>query len=303
MTIRDWGRGAASASTVAVGESMPSPLVSRPVASRWLVFGIVSMALFMGSMDQTIVATALPTLQHKLHARLSWASWSITGYSLGAIVALPIMGRIADQFGRKRVFLIMIVVFTVSSLACGLATNIYELVGLRIVQSLGGGAFMPVATGIVADRFEGDRDRAIGLFTSIWPLGSMSGPVLGGWLIAVSTWRAVFLINVPIGCLLIALGVRFLPFSMPKTVHRADVRGAVLLGVAIVSLMYGITTLGVPHSRLLGPGFLLPELLAVISGARKPAFDEREPPRPHHTPISARSIKLLKTHLLLKPRP
>src|SRR6202034_3560444 len=101
-------------------------------------------------------------------------------YALGQILVMPLAGSISDQFGRRRVFLGAIVVFTVASLACGLSQNIYELIALRAVQAIGGGAFMPSATGIVADQFGPDRDRGIGLFTSIFPIGGIVGPVLGG---------------------------------------------------------------------------------------------------------------------------
>ena len=91
------------------------------------------------------------------------------------------------------------ILFTVASLCCGLATNIYELVTLRALQALGGGAFMPSATGIVSDQFGADRDRAIGMFTSIFPVGAIVGPILGGVFVTYWSWRGIFLVNVPIG--------------------------------------------------------------------------------------------------------
>jgi MFS family permease len=128
---------------------------NAPKAHRYLVFAVVSVALFMASVDQTIVATALPTLQRDLHARVNWSSWTITIYALGQILVMPLAGSISDQLGRKRVFLGAIVVFTTASLLCGLSQNIYELVAMRAIQAIGGGAFMPSATGIVADQSDG----------------------------------------------------------------------------------------------------------------------------------------------------
>jgi MFS family permease len=142
---------------------------------RHLVFGIVSIALFMASVDQTIVATALGTLQHDLHAPVNWSSWTITIYALGQIIVMPLAGSISDQYGRRRVFVAAIVLFTTASLCCGLVDSIYLLVPLRAVQAIGGGAFMPSATGIVSDMFGPDRDRAVGLFTSIFPIGGIVG--------------------------------------------------------------------------------------------------------------------------------
>jgi len=102
---------------------------------------IVSIALFMSSLDGTIVATGLPTLRHALHAQINWASWTMTGYQLGLVVAMPVAGRVADNFGRKRVFLAAAVLFTTSSLLCGLAANIGMLIALRFLQAAGGAAF------------------------------------------------------------------------------------------------------------------------------------------------------------------
>jgi EmrB/QacA subfamily drug resistance transporter len=230
--------------------------------SRNFIFAIVATIMMMGAIDQTIVATALPTLQRSLHAPITWSSWTITIYQLGQVVAMPVIGRVSDQFGRKRVFLIAIIVFIVASLCCGLSTNIYELVLFRALQALGGGAFMPSATGIVADTFGKDRDRAIGMFTSIVPIGSMAGPVLGGFLIAIWSWRAVFYINLPIGIVTFVLAVIYLPRSREVKSGRADVLGMLLLVMMMLPLMYGITTLGDGHTSLISPSFLIPEIFA-----------------------------------------
>ncbi len=178
---------------------------------RYLVFAVVSVALFMASVDQTIVATALGTLQHDLHARVNWSSWTITIYALGQILVMPLAGRVSDQYGRRRVFICAIVLFTTASLCCGLANDIYVLVALRAIQAIGGGAFMPAATGIVSDQFGPDRDRAIGLFTSIFPIGGIVGPVLGGVFVTYWSWRGIFLVNVPIGIVLFGLALAFIP--------------------------------------------------------------------------------------------
>src|SRR3981081_1269275 len=125
---------------------------------RRLVFAIVAMALFMSSVDQTIVAAALPAIQHDLHSQINWSGWTITIYALGLVLTMPVAGKISDQFGRKKVFLTSAVVFTVASLACGFSDNIFMLVPLRAVQAIGG-AFMPSATGIVSEHCGRDRGR------------------------------------------------------------------------------------------------------------------------------------------------
>jgi EmrB/QacA subfamily drug resistance transporter len=238
--------------------------VEENVRRRWVIFAVVSMALLMGSIDQTIVATALPRLQRDLHTTVNWSGWTITAYQLGAVLTLPVAGRVADLYGRKKVFMICVVIFTASSLACGLSNSIYMLVPLRAVQAIGGGAFMPSASGIVSESFGKDRDRAIGMFTSIFPLGALIGPVLGGIITQDWSWRGIFLINIPIGVLLVILGLRILPGSAPRVAKRPDFAGTALLGVLLVSAMYGITTLGSGKESIVSIPFLVPEAIAVI---------------------------------------
>lgn len=232
--------------------------------SRGAVFAICAIGLFMASIDATIVATALHTIDADLHSTINWAGWTITIYQLGAILAMPLAGKISDQFGRRRVFLYAVGLFTVTSLLCGFSTDIYMLVGLRAIQSIGGGAFMPAATGIVADRFGGDRDRALGMFTSIFPLGGILGPIFGGLFVTFWTWRGIFFINVPIGILLLVLTLKYIPDSRSTSTKKTDLRGVVFLGLVILSAMFGITSLGTTGTGWSDPTFVVPEVLAVV---------------------------------------
>ena len=198
----------------------------------------------MASVDQTIVSTALPSIEKDLSASINWSGWTITVYALGQVLVMPLAGRMSDQFGRKKVFLVAAVIFTSASLACGLVGDIQWLLVLRGVQALGGGAFMPSATGIVSDHFGDSRDRALGMFTSIFPIGGIVGPILGGIFVDFWTWRGIFLINVPIGIALVALGIRFIPKSAARSAHRLDIPGVALMGVAILAGMLAISALG-----------------------------------------------------------
>ena len=141
-------------------------------------------------------------------------------------------GKISDQFGRKRVYVLSAVVFTTSSLACGLSTSIYMLVAFRLVQAMGGGAFMPSASGIVADHFGRDRDKALAMFTSIFPIGGIVGPVFGGLIAQDWSWRGIFFVNVPIGAALIILAVKYLPKGVRRPAASLDVRGVILLALS-----------------------------------------------------------------------
>jgi EmrB/QacA subfamily drug resistance transporter len=233
---------------------------------RKLIFAIVSIALFMASIDQTIVSTALPAIEKELHAGINWSSWTISVYALGQVIAAPMAGKISDMYGRKNVFMIAAGVFTLSSLCCGFSPNIAVLVIARLVQGLGGGAFMPSATGIVSDHFGDQRDRAVGMFASIFPIGGIIGPVVGGLFVSYWSWRDIFLINVPIGVILIILTARFIPVSATRPTTRIDITGVLLLAGLLTTAMFGITYLGTGSAQLYDPVFLVSEAAAVALG-------------------------------------
>jgi EmrB/QacA subfamily drug resistance transporter len=239
------------------------PASGEALPGRYVVFTIVSLALMMASVDQTIVATALPSLQHDLHAQVNWSTWTITVYALGQILVMPLAGKLGDQYGRKKIFLGAAVLFTTASLCCGFASSIYMLIVLRGLQSIGGGAFMPTATGIVSQQFGRERDRAVGLFSSVFPLGGIIGPVLGGLFVTYWSWRGIFLVNVPLGIILISAGAVFIPASSWRRDQRLDVRGVVLLGATLLAAMFGVAILGDGQSPT-DPMFLVLECLAVV---------------------------------------
>lgn len=244
----------------------PVQTVAEPLPRRRLIFAIVSIALFMASVDATIVASALPSIQADLGARVTWSGWTITIYMLGQVLTMPVAGRISELFGRKKVLLIAVGLFTVASLACGFANDIGLLVVLRAVQSIGGGAFMPSATGIVAEHFGSGRDRALGMFTSILPIGGIAGPIAGGLFAEYWSWRGIFLVNVPIGIVLILLGARFLPTSAPRQGRRVDLLGVTLLGAMVLAGMFGVSYLGDGSVSLADPVFLGCEGIAIVAG-------------------------------------
>jgi EmrB/QacA subfamily drug resistance transporter len=233
---------------------------------RKLIFAIVSIGLFMASVDQTIVATALPAIEKELHATINWSGWTISVYALGQVIAMPMAGKISDMYGRKKVFMISAAIFTVSSLCCGFAPNITLLLLARFVQALGGGAFMPSATGIVSDHFGEQRDRAVGMFTSIFPIGGIVGPIVGGLFVSYWTWRGIFLVNVPIGIILILLTAKFIPASATRPSSRIDITGILLLAGLITTAMFGISYLGSGDIPFYSPVFLACEGCAFVFG-------------------------------------
>jgi EmrB/QacA subfamily drug resistance transporter len=264
-----------AATAPANAAAVPANTVSAPAAPaqalerRWLVFAIVSIGLFMASIDQTIVATALPAIEHDLRAGINWSGWTITIYALGQVIAMPMAGKISDMYGRKKVFGVSAAVFTIASLCCGFAPTMPLLLLPRFIQALGGGAFMPSATGIVADHFGPERDRAVGMFTSILPVGGIIGPIVGGIFVSYWSWRGIFLVNVPIGILLIALTIKFIPSSADRAAgsenNRIDIRGIALLAVLIATAMFGVSYLGSGRIPLYSPVFLGAEAVALVA--------------------------------------
>ncbi|MGH8745331.1 MAG: MFS transporter, partial [Burkholderiales bacterium] len=249
------------------GESLDSAYQRQPVR-RLLVFTIVALALMMMSIDSTIVATALHALQHELNTSVNWAGWTITAYSFGFVLMLPVSGKLSEQYGRRRVFAGSVFAFTAASLLCGLADNIYVLIALRAVQAAGGAGFTPSATGIIIDHFGNERDRAVSFFGSIFPIGAMIGPVFGGLFVTYWTWRGIFLINVPIGVAVVVLALRYIPKDRAKAgkVHaKKDIAGMALLGSALLAGMFAISYLGGRTAHAWSLTFVIPLVAAIVA--------------------------------------
>lgn len=256
--------GAATSPSTAVS---PAPALPAALPRRHAVFAVVALALLLSSIDHTSVATALSTLQADLGTTFSWAGWTLTAYTVGSVVALPLAGGLGDRFGRRRVFLVAIAVFTVARLLCGLAGGIEVLIALRLVQGLAGGAFLPSATGIVADHFGPERDRAVALFTSVFPVGAIIGPVVGGLLLEVAGWRSIFLVAVPLGVVLFVATLLLVRETPRRTAAPVDVAGIALLVTVLLGGMYAITRAGTPGEGWAGPATAVAAgLLAIGAG-------------------------------------
>ncbi|MFZ3358286.1 MAG: MFS transporter, partial [Xanthobacteraceae bacterium] len=240
---------------------------SRPI-HRGLVFSIVALALLMMSIDSTIVATALRSLQNGLRTSIDWAGWTITAYSLGFVIILPVSGKLSERYGCRKVFLGSVVAFTLASLCCGLADNIYMLIALRGLQAAGGAGFTPSATEIIVDHFGNARDRAVSLFGSIFAIGAMIGPIFGGLFVSYWTWRGIFLVNVPIGVAVIVLALRYVPRDRSRKGGKSrsmDATGMVLLGGGLLSGMLAVTYLAERNARAWSPEFVIPMAFAVAA--------------------------------------
>jgi EmrB/QacA subfamily drug resistance transporter len=207
---------------------------------RYLIFMCAASSLLMYAIDGTAVAVAFPNFLRDFSTNVLWAAWTISIYLIAVTSIMPLMGSLSDSFGRKRIFLLSLSLFTASSFACGLAPNIYSLVGFRFLQGIGGASFLPTAAGIVSDQFPEHRQRAIGLFTSIFHIGAIVGPNLGAWIVSRYSWRYIFYINLPIGIGLIVMIMILLEESEVLSRPHIDFIGASYFFGAILFLMLGL---------------------------------------------------------------
>ncbi|MES1924844.1 major facilitator superfamily protein [Salinisphaera sp. T31B1] len=245
----------------------PTGLAEQHVpVPRVRIFATIGCALMMMALDGTIVATALESLTAGLDTSVNWASWTITIYSFGFVVMLPVSGRLAVRFGNRNVFLGSVAVFSAASLCCALSDNIATLIALRALQAAGGAGFTPAATGIIVQHFGAARDRYVGLFGSIFPVGAMIGPIFGGLFVTYWSWRGIFLVNVPIGLTVAALVYLYVPRDQPRTpLRRArfDMTGLVIFGVGLLLAMFAVTHLAEPEIHAGSVSFLAPLVLGV----------------------------------------
>jgi EmrB/QacA subfamily drug resistance transporter len=266
--VTDVSRAERAVGTItATGAAGPDDAGTEPKPLRWLVFATVGLAMLMNSIDSTSVATALSALQADLGTSLAWTSWTITIYAVGQILVLPLAGPLGDRFGSRRVFLLAVAAFTAASVLCGLSSSAPELIGGRLLQGLAAGALNPSATGIVSRAFGRDRDRAVALFGSVFPIGAILGPLVGGIILTVWSWRGIFFINVPIGILLLVVGRLLIRESPRVAAARVDVGGIARLTVLLLSGMVAITRLEAVGRGWTGPvSIAAAALLAVGAG-------------------------------------
>ncbi|MFL5841798.1 MAG: MDR family MFS transporter [Thermoleophilaceae bacterium] len=206
-------------------------------------FAGLLLAMLLASLDQTIVATALPTIVGDLGG-LDHLSWVVTAYLLGATVSMPLWGRISDLYGRKQLFQAAIVVFLAGSALSGLAGTLGELIGFRALQGLGAGGLMTLAMAIVADIIPPrERGRYQGYIQMVFVVASVAGPLLGGVLVDNLSWRWVFYVNLPIGAVALAVITTSLHLPAERRPARIDYAGAALLAAALTCILL-VTTWG-----------------------------------------------------------
>ncbi len=226
--------GAAAAPPAVTG------LRGRPLR---LVFGGLMLVLFLAALDQTIVATALPTIVTDLGG-LNHISWVVTAYLLAQTVVTPLYGKLGDMYGRKIVLQSALVVFLLGSALCGLSQNLDELIAFRALQGLGGGGLIVSAQAAIGDVVPPrERGRYTGLFGAVFGLASIAGPLLGGFLTTNLSWRWIFYVNLPLGVLALFVLGATLPSASARVHHSVDYLGTALLAAGLAGIVLA-TSLG-----------------------------------------------------------
>ncbi|MBU2407718.1 MAG: DHA2 family efflux MFS transporter permease subunit, partial [Gammaproteobacteria bacterium] len=198
----------------------------------------IMLATIMQALDTTIANVALPHMQGSLQSSQDQIAWVLTSYIVAAAIATPLTGWLCAQWGRRQVFLVAVVGFTIASALCGMAANLWQIVAARLLQGVFGAALVPLSQAVLLDI---NPKEKVGQAMAIWGAGIMVGPILGpmlgGWLTENANWRWVFYINLPVGVLAFIGIARFLPESRPKG-ERLD-----LFGFATLSLGVGLLQL------------------------------------------------------------
>jgi EmrB/QacA subfamily drug resistance transporter len=224
----------------------PTQTASEGALSHRQILTILSglvMGMFLAALDQTIVATAIKTIGNDLNG-LSAQAWVTTAFLITSTIAAPLFGKLSDIYGRKRLFMLAIVIFVVGSALCGLATSMYELAAFRAFQGIGAGGIMPLALAVIGDIIPPrERARYQGYMMAVFASASVLGPVLGGLLsgtnsfLGVAGWRWIFYINVPLAAVALIVIAKVLKLDHSRRERRIDWWGSVLLAVGLVPLL------------------------------------------------------------------
>jgi EmrB/QacA subfamily drug resistance transporter len=209
---------------------------------KWLVLFAVAMAIFLGTVDGSIVNVALPTLVDEFDTSFGVVQWVVLAYNLTQATLVLGIGRLGDMIGKKMIFTAGFAVFTVGSMLAGLSPNVAALIGFRVLQAVGAAMIFALGFAITAEAFPpSERGKALGINGTMVSLGIITGPIIGGLILEAADWRWIFYVNLPIGIIGTITAWRFVPHTRPGGGRRFDFLGAFLFLISLLSLLLGLT--------------------------------------------------------------
>ena len=222
---------------------------------KWYVMTAVAMGTLLATIDGSIVNVALPTLVRELNTDFATVQWVVLAYLLTVTTLLLSVGRLADMIGKKQIYTMGFIVFTLGSFLCGLASNVYMLILMRVIQALGATMVFALGTAIVTESFPPqERGRALGIIGTVVSIGIIIGPTLGGLIIDIFSWHWMFFVNIPVGIVGILMIIRFVPNIKPEGNQKFDFLGAIMLFLSLLLLLAALTVgqnLGFTDIRIL----------------------------------------------------
>ena len=213
-----------------------------------VILGALMMGMALAALDQTIVATALPTIAGDLHG-LNHLSWVVTAYLLTTCISTPLWGKLGDLFGRKALFQLAIVIFLVGSVLSGLSQSMVELIAFRAIQGVGAGGLMVGSQSIMGDVVSArQRGKYMGYFGVVFGVTNVAGPLLGGFFTEHLSWRWIFYINVPLGIVALFVVAAVLHLPVKRVPHKIDWAGTAFLSVGVTCIILLTTWAGSEYS-------------------------------------------------------
>ncbi|MFV8904821.1 MDR family MFS transporter [Serratia fonticola] len=244
------------------------------VAHRPLILLACMLAMFMSAIEATIVATAMPTIIGDLGG-FSLLGWVFSVYLLAQAITIPIYGRLADIYGRKPIFFFGATLFLLGSVLCGFSSNMYWLIAFRLLQGLGAGAIMPIATTVIGDIYSAtERPKVMGYLSSVWGISAILGPLLGAFIVQHTSWALVFWVNLPIGLLAMYFLGRYLPELKQGRKHALDLAGTAWLTIFVAALLLSLL-----QAEMLG-WWVIPLLALALVALNRLIRQERRAPEP-----------------------